>query len=55
MVFQVNNAGATLGTPWYTAEGVGGSAQVWQMFVRFPALIWSWSSWLGNLVIIYVG
>lgn len=55
MVFQVNNAGASTGTPGYTAEGVGGSAQVWQMFVRFPALIWSWSSWQGNLVIIYVG
>ncbi|KAG0627544.1 hypothetical protein M758_2G209700 [Ceratodon purpureus] len=24
----VNNAGVTLGTPWYTDEGVGGSAQV---------------------------
>lgn len=25
---QVNNAGATLGTPWYTDQGIGGSAQV---------------------------
>lgn len=25
---QVNNAGVALGTPWYTSEGVGGSAQV---------------------------
>jgi NAD(P)-dependent dehydrogenase (short-subunit alcohol dehydrogenase family) len=24
----VNNAGVALGTPWYTSEGVGGSAQV---------------------------
>lgn len=25
---QVNNAGAAMGSPWYTPEGVGGSAQV---------------------------
>jgi hypothetical protein len=28
LFLQVNNAGAAMGKPWYTAEGVGGSAQV---------------------------
>jgi hypothetical protein len=52
---QVNNAGVTLHTPWYTDEGVGGSAQVLcHYFLKFLRCGMVWSSinaWIwGNAI-----